>query len=183
MNPEVMIVGRINPPTRGHKVLVDIAVEKAKNLDTKATLFIVDGKLTGRDKKKNPLSGESRLAWAKKLFPQISCELVNDAYHALEVLDIQGKSPGVWIAGSDRASKYQKLLDFYGLGGEMFEVDREGGEADGVSATAARKAALDGKWDDFKAQMPTGVDDVILADLMDEIRKETNNANVRIEPS
>jgi hypothetical protein len=175
MNPEVMVIGRLNPPTAGHEVLVDMAVQEAKARNTKAVLYIVDGAITAKDKARNPLSGDSKLAYAKKLFPQISCELVNSAYHALEVLDIQGKSPGVWITGSDRASECRRLLKFYGLGGEVIVVDREGGDADGVSATAARKAALEGDWDGFVSQMPKGADTALLADLMKEICEETTN--------
>ena len=173
MKPVVMVVGRMNPITDGHRVLVDFAETEARRIGGQVMVFIVDGVETSKDKAKNPLSGEARLAYFKELFPGVNVDLAASAWEALEIVDIQGLRPALWIAGSDRASKYQRLLDFYGLGGKVFEVDREAGEADGVSATAARKAALEGNWEVFRSQMPKRAPDALLVDLMNRIQEES----------
>lgn len=171
MKPVVMVVGRMNPITDGHRVVVDLAVKKANRIGGQVMVFIIDGLQTGKDKAKNPLSGEARLAYFKEFFPGINVDLASSAWEALEIVDIQGLRPALWIAGSDRSSKYQALLDFYGLGGKVVAIDRENGDADGVSATAARKAALEGNWEDFKTQMPKGVQPNLLVGLMEELRE------------
>lgn len=181
MKPVVMVVGRLNPITDGHRVLVELAKKEARKIGAQVMVFIIDGAQSGKDKAKNPLSGDSRLAYFKLLFPGVHVDLAGGAWEALEIIDIQGLKPALWIAGSDRSSKYQGILDFYGLGGKVLAVDREAGEADGVSATAARKAALEGDWEVFKTQMPKGASDVLLVDLMNEIRKETHNAHDELE--
>lgn len=174
MQPAVITVGRMNPPTRGHAVLVKKVLDEAERLGARPILFIVDGEKSGKDKSKNPLTGSQREAYAKKLFPGIKVDIVSSAYQVLDVLDVQGLEPTVWVAGSDRAPNYRKMLSGAKLLGEVVEVDREAGEADGVSATLARQAALAGDWDLFRSQMPTGAEADFLAGIMKDIREATH---------
>jgi citrate lyase synthetase len=174
MQPAVIAVGRMNPPTRGHAVLIRKVKEEAKRLKARPILFIVDGEKSGKDKAKNPLSGQQREAYAKRLFPGVQVDIVSSAYQVLDVLYVQGLEPAVWIAGSDRSRNYQKMLEGASLKGKVVEVDRDAGEADGVSATAAREAALAGDWNGFKALMPVGASDELLADIMRNIREATD---------
>lgn len=173
MQPAVITVGRMNPPTRGHAVLVKKVIEEAKRIGARPFLFIVDGAKTSEDKIKNPLTGQQREHIVKKLFPGVTVDIVSNAYEALEVLDLQGMAPKIWVAGSDRAPKYRKLLLSEKLDGEVVEVDREAGEADGVSATAARQAALANDWETFQIMMPRDADPELLVKIMKEIREAT----------
>ena len=171
MQPAVITVGRMNPPTRGHAVLIRKVLDEAKRLGARPILYIVDGEKSGKDKSKNPLTGSQRQAYMKKLFPGIVVDVVSSAYQVLDVLDVQGLEPTIWVAGTDRAPNYRKLLASAKLSGEVIEVDRDAGEADGVSATLARQAALAGDWDLFLSQMPVGANVDMLADVMDDIRE------------
>lgn len=170
MQPAVIAVGRMNPPTRGHAVLVRKVKEEAKRLGARPILFIVDGEKSGKDKAKNPLTGSQREAYAKRLFPGVQVDVVSNAYQVLDVLYVQGYEPTVWIAGSDRSLNYQKMLQGAELSGKVVEVDRDAGEADGVSATAAREAASAGDLEGFKALMPLNASDELVADIMETIR-------------
>lgn len=174
MNPAVIAVGRFNPPTLGHAVLVKKVLEEANRADAVPLLFIVDGAKSSLDKSKNPLTGIQREHYIRLLFPEIQVCIVASAFHAIETLQEQGLCPVVWIAGTDRASKYRKLLASVELTGQVIEVNREAGEAEGVTATAARKAALAGDLETFKSLMPTQVAEEILAEMMFVIREETN---------
>lgn len=167
-------VGRLNPPTRGHAVLVRKMEELAKIHGAIPILYIVDGEKSSKDRNRNPLTGQQRLVIARKFFPGIKVDLVANAYEVLEILDLQGLKPKVWVAGSDRASKYRKLLESENITGEVFEIDREAGEADGVSATAAREAALKGDMIEFSHQMPVDADPQDLADIVQMIREVSN---------
>ena len=170
INGAALLVGRMNPPTRGHSVLVKKLKETSMRLGVRPILYIVDGEKSSKDKKKNPLTAEQRMAIVRKLFPDVTVDVVASAYEALEVLDLQGYKVKAWIAGSDRASNYRKLASSEKLDCEVFEVDREAGEADGISATAARQAALDGNMDEFAHHMPELSHDD-LADIAKLIRE------------
>lgn len=174
MRPAVITVGRMNPPTRGHAVLVQKVLEIARETGARPILFLVDGEKSGQDKSKNPLTGRQREAYAKKLFPGIEVDVVSNAYQVIDVLDVQGFEPAIWVTGSDRASNYRKLLSSAKLDGQVVEVDREAGEADGVSATAARQAALAEDWDTFQSLMPRGASQDVLAEVMETIRGACN---------
>lgn len=180
MKPAVITVGRMNPPTRGHAVLVQRVLDIAKQTGATPILYIVDGEKSGKDKSRNPLTGQQREAYAKELFPGIKVDIVSSAYEAVEVLEVQGMVPAVWVAGSDRASNYRKLLSSANLIGEVVEVDREAGEADGVSATAARAAAHAGNMAEFAAHMPTGMSVETLAEMMKMIREAGNDDSIGI---
>ena len=173
-NKVVFAVGRLNPPTKGHDVLVQQLVETANRLGARPMLYIVDGAKSGQDKDKNPLTGEQRMVIARQLFPGVDIDIVGSAYEALEVLDLQYLDPRAWIAGSDRAAKYRKLLAGEQLDCEVIEVDRNAGEADGVSATEARRAALEGNMEEFAHHMPARLQPNELADIANMIR-EVNN--------
>lgn len=166
MRRAVMTVGRMNPPTLGHEVLIKQVLAEAKRLNAQPILFLVDGELSSKDKAKNPLTGQERARILRSLYPELKVELVNDAFNAVEVLYIMGMEPTLWVAGSDRAPNYRKLLEAAGFEGQVVEVDREAGEADGVSATAARQAARSGDWKSFRILMPRRASDTLLNDIM-----------------
>lgn len=172
-NKVVFAAGRLNPPTKGHEVLVQQVKDAAKRLGARAMLYIVDGAKTGQDKSKNPLTSEQRVAIARRLFPGVTIDVVGSAYEVLEVLDLQYLEPRVWVAGTDRAAKYRKLLASEQLDCEVIEVDRSAGEADGVSATAARKAAIEGNMEEFSHHMPSALSPRELAEIADMIREVT----------
>lgn len=172
INGAALLVGRMNPPTRAHAILVAKLKATATRLGIRPIIYLTDGEKSSRDKSKNPLSAEQRLAIVRKMFPDVAVDVVSSAYEALEVLDLQGYKAKAWIAGSDRASNYRKLVNSEKLDCEVLEVDRDAGEADGVSATAARKAALDGNLEAFAQLMPNlSYED--LADIAQMIREAT----------
>lgn len=175
-NGVAVVVGRLNPPTKGHKVLVQRLKEAAQRLGARPMLYIVDGEKSGQDKVKNPLTGEQRAELARQLFPDVTVDVVTSAYEVLEVLELQYLTPMVWIAGSDRASNYRKLVASEQLDCEVLEVDREAGEADGVSATAARRAALEGNMEEFAHHMPD-LSPSSLADIARMIREAQDGIN------
>lgn len=176
----VMGAGRVNPPTRGHTILFRLIEENAHKLGCIPMFFIVDGEKSSQDKNKNPLTALQRLAIVRKLFPAIKFDIVSSAFEAVEVLDLQGLRPRMWVCGSDRASNYRKLLASEKLDGEVLEVDREAGEADGVSATAARKAALEGNMEEFIHHMPQDAKLEDLAQIAQSIREAINGGHTKL---
>lgn len=167
--------GRCNPPTRGHYNLIKRIESVAQEQGVRAEMFIIDGEQTGQDKHKNPLTPEQRIAILRAWFPKVHFDVASSAYDVMEVLEVQNKCPAFMVAGSDRAKKYRRLLDYAGFkAAGIVELDRDAGDADGVSATKAREAAADGNFDEFLRMMPSDVDFNSLRDSFDLVRKALN---------
>ncbi len=164
--------GRCNPPTQGHWVLIRKLEELADQLGVRAEMFVIDGEQSGQDKQKNPLTPEQRVAILREWFPRVRFDIASSAYEMMEILEVQAKRPVVMVAGSDRAKKYRRLLDYAGfVSAQIMELDRESGEADGVSATKARAAAEAGDFEEFVRMMPSKVGFDSLRESYDLVRK------------
>ena len=158
--------GRMNPPTIGHKQLLDTLA----GVGGKFSIFVSQT----QDKKKNPLDYQTKIKFMKAMFPQYAKNIVDDANlntigKVASYLYDTGYRNATFVAGSDRLEDMKSLLTTYnGVEGKAhgyykFDVldfkssgDREDGAEGvaGVSASNARAAAANG---DFKAfQESTG---------------------------
>lgn len=172
MSNIVLGTGRCNPPTRGHHGLIKRVADLAKEHGIRAEFHIVDGEQSGQDKQKNPLTPEQRVAVLKGWFPSVHFDIAGSAYEVMEILEVQNKRPAFMVAGSDRAKKYKRLLDYAGFhAARIVELDRESGDADGVSATKARAAAAAGDFAEFARMMPSEVDINSVRESYDLVRK------------
>jgi hypothetical protein len=179
MTPVVFTVGRYNPPTKGHDFVFDIVLTQARRLETKPYIFIVDGAKSGLDRQRNPLSAEFRFRLLNQIYPEFKIDIINDAYQALEVLEVQGLNPAFWVAGSDRVPRYQKLLNSQGLQGQIISVNRDSGLVANISASRARKSALAGEIEEFKSLISGKFDHEISDLILQEILVQAGDINVR----
>ena len=154
--------GRMNPPTIGHKQLINAVAAASKGSD----YFIFVSQT--QDAKKNPLDYETKTKFLKALFP----DQANHIIHAPEIKTImqvaewlynKGYTSVTFVAGSDRLPEFEKLLNAYnGIEGKniYYKFDNisyvSSGERDpdadgvtGVSASAAREAAVEGNEEKF----------------------------------
>jgi len=157
--------GRLNPPTIGHKQLLDTM----KKVGGDMKIFVSQS----QDSKKNPLSYEQKIDFMRKLFPEYSENIVNNpslntlpkiASH----LNSLGYKHATFVAGSDRLKDMESLLKAYngkkeGKKGPLevtYEFDtldfKSSGEREdgaegvgGVSASKARAAAEAGDIETF----------------------------------
>ena len=118
----VVIIGRFQPPTKGHYKIIDLAKKYARThkellLCPSPILVIIDGEKSSKDKKINPLSVDER-----RYFIQNSGKangvIILDAKNAVDAFNQvrkAGYEPKVIGAGSDRIDGYLKILD------EMFK--------------------------------------------------------------
>ena len=154
--------GRLNPPTVGHKQLIDTVAQSAQG--GKYFIFVSHS----QDAKKNPLDPQTKISFIKRMFPEHAGHVVDrsgvtTALHAAAMLYDAGINSVTFVAGSDRMGQFQKLLnDYNGVEGkahgyykfENIEFVSSGDrdpDADGlagVSASRAREAAAAG---DIKA--------------------------------
>lgn len=149
-------IGRTNPPTKGHKAVFDRIIREAKEHKCNAEFFIVDGVSTGKDKSKNPLSGEFRKQILSKWYPEIKFDIVVSAFDVLDILEVQNKTPFILITGEDRVSNYQKMLNYNSLSTQIIGLNRDE-IGQNVSATSARNAVLNNDFETYLTLMPPSI--------------------------
>ncbi len=155
------VFGRLNPPTIGHKQLLDTAAKVGGDYK----VFVSPS----QDKKDNPLDYSTKIKFIKSIIPEHAGAIVEDPSLNTPVkiasyLYDQGYRAATFIAGSDRLESMKKLLEMYnGVEGKAhgyykFDVldfkssgEREDGAEGiaGVSASRARAMAAGGNLEGF----------------------------------
>lgn len=162
------VFGRMNPPTIGHKQLLDTA----KSVGGDYKIFLSQT----QDAKKNPLDYATKINFVKKMFPEHAAHIVDDAglntvvAVASHLYDL-GYRDATFVAGSDRIDAMSSLLKQYnGVEGKAhgfykFDVldfkssgEREDGAEGvaGISASGARAAAANNDFEAFKEATGAG---------------------------
>lgn len=177
----VFSFGRFQPPTIGHKLLVDKVVSLAKKY--KADHVIYASKT--QDSKSNPLNVNTKVKYLRKMFSGVNFEPASEEVRtfieALKKLYSQGYKHVFMVAGSDRLADYQRLFDKYN-GGEDFsfttlqavsagERDPDAEGAAGMSGTKMRQAAFNNDFASFRTGIPSSLSDQDAKKLMGEIRR------------
>lgn len=163
--------GRMNPPTIGHKKLVDVVASQPGD----PYLFITHT----QKPKTDPLDFQTKLKFATKFFPNVTVgdSEVNTIIKALQKLESMGYTSITYVAGSDRVEDFKNLITKYNGKDYNFnnisvvsagERDPDADGAEGMSASKMRASAMSDDFDTFKQ----GVVDQSLANaLYDAVRK------------
>jgi DNA polymerase IIIc chi subunit len=185
--PVVMAFGRMNPPTTGHKVLIDKVHELAKKHGAHHQVILSKS----QDKKKNPLDSKTKVKHAKRFFPHtnIHAATANEPtliHHAAR-LNKAGHDHLIMVAGSDRVNEYHKLLHSYNgkpdkkghipfsfkkidvVSAGHRDPDAEG--AEGMSASKMREHAKKNNFKEFKKGIPEHVSHEHAKELFHDVRK------------
>ena len=161
----VFAFGRFNPPTIGHKKLIDKVNDTAKKLNGKGFIFLSHK----QNNKTDPLSFEDKLGYLQSQYKEPNLEFgnieANTIIKALQKIQVQGRTKIVMIAGSDRVSEFEKLLNQYNgkpdkQGNDLYNFDSitvlNAGQRDpdqegvaGASASKARELAAKGQEHEF----------------------------------
>ena len=158
------VFGRFNPPTIGHKKLYD----KLASVSDVHFVFVSPT----QDNKKNPLSREQKIAIIDAQFPEMADRIINDTsirtiIDVMKFLETAGHKNVTMVAGSDRVSAFEDLLNKYNGKEYTFDTinvvsagtrDPDADTLEGVSASKAREAAVQGDFDGF-ATMFAGSED------------------------
>ena len=173
-----LVFGRFNPPTIGHKKLLDGAAKVAKG-----DLRIYPSR--SQDPKKNPLEPGAKVEVMKKMFPDYSDDIINDAdiksiFDALKLADEEGYGNVQIVVGSDRVTEFDNLAQKYN--GELYDFesidtisagdrDADAAGVEGMSASKMRKAAADDDYETFRSGTPESLDDKATKALFNTLRK------------
>ena len=109
----VFAFGRFNPPTIGHQKLIELVQTQAKKVNGKGFIFLSHS----QNPKKDPLSFNQKLAYLRTLINDPDLEIghseANTVIKALQVIEAQGRTRVIMVAGSDRVMEFDKLLKQY----------------------------------------------------------------------
>ena len=181
----VVAFGRMNPPTIGHQKLVDKMASLAQG--EKAKLFLSHT----QDKKKNPLSYEQKIRYAKEAFEPKIDVVDSPARTVIEVLtDLysQGYTDIIYVGGEDRiggAEDISSLIlryngqptkdgrivyDFNSIDFESAGARNDASDdlSEKASASLARRYATENDFDSFKEIVP--FDEDISKELFDKVK-------------
>jgi len=161
----VFAFGRFNPPTIGHQKLIEKVQAMTRQVNGKGFIFLSHK----QNNKTDPLSFQEKLSYIRSQIQDANLEIghteANTIIKALQVIQAQGRTRIVMVAGSDRVAEFQKLLNQYNgkpdkAGNELYKFDSidvvNAGQRDpdeegvaGASASKARDLALKGQWHEF----------------------------------
>ena len=165
----VLAFGRMNPITTGHEKLVDAVKSVAKKHG--ATPFVVISH--SQDAKKNPLSAEQKLQFAKRFFTDVNISTSDKSspniFAQASRLYKQGYTHLHIVGGSDRVDEYKTIMNKYnGTKGDhgfyefksimvhsAGERDPDAEGATGMSGTKMREAAKNNDFNTFKKGVPS----------------------------
>lgn len=156
--------GRFNPPTVGHKKLIDTVVDASDGGD----FYIFTSQ--SQDPDKNPLDYQTKVNFLKKLFPDIQDKIIYDVsiknvLQAADKLKANGYTAATFVCGSDRVPEFTKLLNAwngmdktprFGVLNIVSSGEREDGVegVGGVSASMAREFVKNNDFESFKGTVP-----------------------------
>jgi hypothetical protein len=160
----VLSFGRMNPITSGHQKLVDKINSVARKKKATAQLYLSHSS----DKKKNPLTYDQKIKFAKKAFGNIVQK--SPARTIIEVLkELDGTFDNVTIVvGSDRVNEFKTLVTKYNGKDYAFENidivsagerDPDADDVSGMSASKLRALAVAGEYKQFSQGVPRAFKD------------------------
>lgn len=156
--------GRYNPPTVGHKLVMEAGAKAAK---AQGADYIILASKTEAPANKNPLSFKDKIKFLKLSFPKYkryinSDPKLNTLIRVMQFLD-KSYDEATIVVGSDRKDDFLKLLNRYN--GQDYNFDKidvalsgdrdpDAEDASGMSASKMRQAAVDGDYEAFKTGSP-----------------------------
>jgi hypothetical protein len=160
--PVAFCYGRVNPPTIGHARLFNTTARASMGGDY--WIFLSHS----QDPELNPLDYNTKVDFVKAIYPQhadhVSTGMLKGIMPILEFLYHHNYTDVTFVCGNDRLPTFTKLLNQYNgvEGGKTYYKfnsinvvssgprDPDGDKVAGASASAARKAAEEGDFEEFK---------------------------------
>ena len=159
----VFAFGRFNPPTIGHQKLLDKVISMAKQVNGKGYVFLSQK----QNNKTDPLSFQEKLNYLESVYGKEQVVFgdpnVKTIVQVLQMLQDQGRTKVVMVAGSDRVANFKELLEKYNnkpdkSGKILYNFDtikvtsagQRDPDAEGMSGVSASKARQFAQADDFE---------------------------------
>ena len=175
--------GRMNPPTIGHEKLMTKLSEKSGKNPYRVYLS------HSQDAKKNPLTFNEKVKYARKMFPKHARQIMSDmkvktVFDAATKLYNEGFKKVAMGVGSDRINEFNALLNKYNgkKGRHGFynfeninvisagERDPDADGAKGMSASKMRQAVMEKDFTSFSQGLPRSVSNSEAKKLYNSVR-------------
>ena len=177
-----MAFGRMQPPTRGHLVVINQLLDSARKVGGKAVLFLSNT----QDTKKNPLTHDEKakavLAAAPSLI--IGPKTAKSPIDALNWAKTNGYTAITLVVGTDRREKFGSLINSW----KKYEdpdnkllvkvAVADAGTRNSISGTAARQLALSGNLAGFTKMV---IAPTMAKDLMQKIQSRLVESDSQFE--
>ena len=108
----VFTFGRFNPPTTGHRRLVEKVEDIAKQTGAKPVVYASQS----FDNKTNPLQFSEKIDLLRKLFPGVEVPIVpsvKSAFDAMDHIVSEGYKDVTIVVGSDRVDEFKRIFTNY----------------------------------------------------------------------
>lgn len=180
-----IVYGRMNPPTIGHKALIDKMLQMARSKHADAYVVVSHT----QDAKKNPLLPTEKVEILKQMYPdeskvQILATSATEPMitNVLKKLQESGYLNMSLVVGSDRVADFQFLKkQFPDLqivsGGERDPDSNSGNLVASMSATKMRNAALSGNRRTFRSGTNASILNSQVNTIMRKIRNRMTAKN------
>jgi hypothetical protein len=194
----VFAFGRFNPPTIGHEKLIQKVQSMTKQVNGKGYVFLAHTGGTQKD----PIDFQTKLSYLRQHFQadknlSFGDERANTIIKVMKVLQAEGRTRVIMIAGDDRVMQFQKLLNQYNgqptkAGNVEYKFDEiqvvSAGQRDpdaeditGISASKARELAIKGNWHEFSKIIMGGDRGKVLYDkIHDQFGNQVDENNNKL---
>ena len=194
----VFAFGRFNPPTIGHEKLINKVQQVADKVNGKAYIFLSHTDGTEKD----PIDFTTKLGYLRRHFqsdPKLSFGDIraNTIIKVMKVLEQEGRTKVIMVAGDDRVMQFKNLLNQYNgkptkAGNVEYTFDSidvvSAGQRDpdaddvtGVSASKARELAMKGQEHEFSKIIMGGDKGKVLYDkIQDQFGKTVDENNKKL---
>jgi nicotinic acid mononucleotide adenylyltransferase len=179
MSSVVFTFGRMNPPTRGHKLLVSKVVQTAKKIGADHIVYLSQTNRAPND----PLEWDFKRRVCVNAFTGVNISndvSVKNPFIAIEILKDTYDNI-IMIAGSDQVTCYSAFKKYTDQWGIHFEVVSAGERVSGsrgiagISASKLRKYANEGNKNKFFQGLPLGLS----GSVMELVYKNTQRGIVK----
>ena len=194
----VFAFGRFNPPTIGHEKLINKVQSVAAKVNGKGFVFLSHTGGTAKD----PIDFTTKLSYLRQHFqsdPKLSFGDIraNTIIKVMKVLEQEGRTKIIMVAGDDRVMQFKNLLNQYNgkptkAGNIEYKFDSidvvSAGQRDpdaddvtGVSASKARELAMKGQEHEFSKIIMGGDKGKVLYDkIQDQFGKTVDENNKKL---
>jgi len=194
----VFAFGRFNPPTIGHEKLIRKVQQVADKVNGKAYIFLSHTERTAKD----PIDFTTKLSYLRQHFqsdPKLSFGDIraNTIIKVMKVLEQEGRTKIIMVAGDDRVMQFKNLLNQYNgkptkAGNIEYKFDSvdvvSAGQRDpdaddvtGVSASKARELAMKGQEHEFSKIVMGGDKGKVLYDkIQDQFGNTVDENNKKL---
>lgn len=179
-----MVFGKFNPPSVGHKALLDSA---AKYTGTNEGEYLIFPSRT-QDNNKNPLDPETKIEYMKEVFPEHSERIVDDEnimsiFDALVWAQEEGFSSIRILCGKSRVKEFEKLAKsqngvmYFFDNIQVLNPDSSDSDVDenGITASARmRLSAKNNNFAEFTEGLPDNYPKESARQMFDDVRSFMN---------